>query len=63
MLKEATCRENEILEIFAEFPKILCETPQKTLNYITNRVINFFKEGNIFKLSCKNMEGSSLLDV
>ena len=29
MLKEATCRENEILEIFAEFPKILCETTER----------------------------------
>ena len=41
--------------------KICCETANKPLNNITNRVIHFIKEGNISKLSCKNKHRSSLL--
>ena len=54
-------RHTEVLEIFAEAPKICCETANKALNNITNRAIHFVK-GNISKLSCKNKHRSSLLD-
>ena len=55
-LCQATRRDKEVLEIFAEAKKICCETANKTLNNITNRVIHFVKEGNISKLSRKNMQ-------
>ena len=59
---EDTGGDNEVLEIFAEALKICCETANKGLNNITNRVNHFIKEGNISKLSSKNMHGSSLFD-
>ena len=53
---------NEVLEIFAEASKICCVTANKALNNITNWAIHVVKEGNILKLSGKNMYRSSLLD-
>ena len=61
-LKEATCGDNEVLEIFTEAAKICCETANKALNNITNRVIHFIKDGIISKLSHKNKHRSSLSD-
>ena len=49
-------RDNEVLEIFAEAAKIYLETANKALNNITNRTIQFVKEGNILKLSRKNKQ-------
>ena len=51
-----TWRHNEVLEIFAEASKICRETANKALNNITNREIHFIKEGNISKLSRKNLQ-------
>ena len=55
-------RDNEVLEIFAEAAKIYLETANKALNNITNRTIQFVKEGNILKLSRKNKQRIWLLD-
>ena len=59
---EYTLRHNEVQEIFAKASKICCETPNKALNIINNRGIQFVKEGNISKLACKNMHKPSLLE-
>ena len=61
-LRSYTWRHNEVLEIFAVAEKIWCETANKALNDITNRVIHFVKEGNISKLLRKNMQRLSLLN-
>ena len=61
-LRSYTWRHDKVLEIFAEAAKICCETDNKALSNITNRVIHFVKEGKISKLSRKNIHRSSLLD-
>ena len=53
VLRSYMWRHNEVLEIFSEAAKICCESANKALNNISNRVIPFVKEENISKLSCK----------
>ena len=61
-LRSYMWRDNEVLEMFTESSKIWCATANKAVNNITNRAIHFVKEGNISKLSRKNMHKSTLLD-
>ena len=57
-----TEKHYKVIENFAEAENICCETANKAQNDITNRAIDFVKEGSISKLSCKNKHRSSLLD-
>ena len=61
-LRSYTWRHNEVLKIFAEVSKICWETVNKALNIINNRAIQFVKEGNISKFTCKNMCKASLFE-
>ena len=61
-LRSYTWRHNEVLEIFSEVSKTCCETANKALNIINNRVIQFVKKGNISKIAHENMHKLSLLE-
>ena len=61
-LRSYTWRHNEALEIFSEVSKTCCETANKALNIISNRTIQFVKEGNISKTARENMRKQSLLE-